>query len=140
MSAEDTLRKRVAGLLRRWRCGEGSGSAIMCEELFVTIGIPLDVLSWVSANPEAAKGLAEGKWQAVPKRANFKMKMAGGKHLNTRHTIEWMDQATRQDMKAPAVCDELWADMLAASTPAPSGKAQSIPFGSDDPNAPDGVF
>lgn len=74
MSAEDALRERAARALVSddsrakdqedllWRLYLRDVEAVVSA-----FGVPWPVLSWVSAHPEAAKGLAEGTMAAVPK-------------------------------------------------------------------------
>lgn len=71
MGTEDELRERAkAGVLNYLKRHEGALAIEPGEigaSVLAALGIPLPVLSWITANPEAAKGLASGEMVAMPK-------------------------------------------------------------------------
>lgn len=109
MTTEDALREEVAIAscqAEECRCDD-DGFAPLClhraDEVFKFV--PLPVLAWCSANPEAAKGLASGERVAVPRRPEAK------------------------DLRWAGILERDWLVFLAQvgidpSTPAPSGEAQ----------------
>jgi hypothetical protein len=74
MGTEDELRDAVARALCEEVGRECADPACHCTSFIPDadaalwgLGIPLPVLAWITANPEAAKGLASGEMVAVPK-------------------------------------------------------------------------
>lgn len=65
MSVGEALKLKIDRAVRQ--CWNDPGRPI-ADAAINAIGIPLPVLAWCAANPEAAKGLAEGELTAVPNR------------------------------------------------------------------------
>jgi hypothetical protein len=85
---------------------------IALSAVLEALGIPISVLAWITANPEAAKGLASGEMVAVPR------------VLNSAHVRAYFGRHSSEF--SPGLHGQ-WDDLLqviTTSPPAPSGKAQ----------------
>lgn len=141
MSTEERLEA-----LRR-RVAEASCSRIIClcevenkfcglcpvraDEILNATWVPSSLLIWAAANPEAAKGLAEGSMVAVPRMPTEQMMRAGidasptwlvDREVGTMVKRRVMRERVSLDTEEAS---EVYRAMIAASTPAaPSGEAQ----------------